>query len=296
VARPFELPFIDSRVRLFFGEVQGDGVEGPGLELDGGVADRRHERGEIAGTEEAGDGCGEIFVGGGIAGEQATDTREDFGEIPAVCVAKKTVGRLSELEDGDGGAGFEDAMNFAEASLVVGEVAEAESGGDGVEGVAGEGEAEGVGFKERDRSDFGGGGLVSRFFFGADEHGMSEIGAQDAGWGVASEREGEVASATAEVEDESVGPIEDGAKAASDACAPESVELHGEDVVEQVVARGDLREHFADFAAGLGFVRGALGSRAGGGSSARNGRKFCIGGHLFFGRGRFVREEFRPVA
>jgi hypothetical protein len=270
-------------------------VEGPGFELDGGIADRRHERGEIARTEEAGDGRGEIFVGGGIAGEQPTDAREDVGEIPAVRVAKKTVGRLGELEDGDGGAGFEDAMNFAEASLVVGEIAKTESGGHGVEGVACEGEAEGVGFEERDSANFGGGGLVSRFFFGADEHGMSEIGAQDAGLGVASEREGEVASATAEVEDESVGPIEDGAKAASDACAPESVQLHGEDVVEQIVARGDLREHFADFAAGLGFARGALGLRAGGGSGTRNGRKFCIGGHLFFGRGRSAGEESRSV-
>ena len=54
-----------------------------------------------------------------------------------------------ELEDGDGAAGFEDAVYFAEAGFVVGEVAEAECRGDQVKGLVGEGEAEGVGLDQR---------------------------------------------------------------------------------------------------------------------------------------------------
>ena len=42
-------------------------------------------------------------------------------------------------------------MDFAEAGFVIGEIAEAEGGGDEIEGAVREGQAEGVGFEERQR-------------------------------------------------------------------------------------------------------------------------------------------------
>ena len=66
-------------------------------------------------------------------------------------------------------------MEFGEAGVVVGEVAEAEGGGDEVEGVGGEGEVEGVGFDGED--------VVAGEFFGAEgEHLVGEVDGEDGGW------------------------------------------------------------------------------------------------------------------
>ena len=129
--------------------MQGDSAERPGAEGGGFVTDGSEESGKFGGAEEAGDGVGKISVGGAVAGEPAADAREDAAEIPAIQIAEDVVGRLGEVQDGDGAAWLEDAMDFAQAGFVVGKIAEAESGGDEVEGFVGEGEAEGVGFGER---------------------------------------------------------------------------------------------------------------------------------------------------
>lgn len=129
--------------------MEGDGAAGPEAEGGGLVADGFDKRGEFSGAEKAGDGVGEIGVGGAVAGEPAADARQNAAEVPAVEIAEEIVGRLGEVEDGERAAGLEDAVNFAQASFVVGEIAEAESGGDEVEGFVGEGETEGVGFDER---------------------------------------------------------------------------------------------------------------------------------------------------
>jgi hypothetical protein len=52
------------------------------------------------------------------------------------------------------------------------------------------------------------------------------------------------------------------------AFAPNAIKLKGKEMVEEVVARGDLREHFADFAGGVRFGLDALRASAlcGGGS------------------------------
>ena len=91
---------------------------------------------------------GEVGVGFAVAGEDGADAGEDLAKIPAVEGAEDAVGGLGEFEDGESAAGFEEAEHFAEAVFVIGEIAEAESGGEEVEGIVGEGEAEGVGFEE----------------------------------------------------------------------------------------------------------------------------------------------------
>ena len=88
------------------GGVEGDGGEGPEVEIYGGVADLLHEGGEFGRTEEAGDGSGEVGVGGGVAGKGRADARQDASEIPAINIATKAVRRLREFEYGDGAAGF----------------------------------------------------------------------------------------------------------------------------------------------------------------------------------------------
>src|ERR1700682_5002327 len=91
---------------------------------------------------------------------------------------------------------------------------------------------------------------------------MGEIGADDAGFSSARESESEVTGSAAEIEDKSIGPIENGMQMSGGAGAPEPVELQGQEMVEQIVARRDLREHFADLFRSVAFGNGALWARS----------------------------------
>jgi len=247
--------------------VEGDGAESPGAEGGKFVTDGSEEGGEFGGAEEAGDRVGEIRVGGAVAGEPAANAREDAAEVPAVEIAEDIVRRLNEVKDGERAAGFEDAMDFAKAGFVVGEIAEAESGCDEVEGCVGEGEAEGVGFGERKSGRRGKAGMAATddaLGAGASEHGVGEIGADDAGGASFAEGESKIAGAAAEVENEGVFASEDGAEEFGGAGAPDAVEIDGKDVVERVVSGRDAGEHCADFLRGIGFGSGAGGTGAGG--------------------------------
>lgn len=94
---------------------------------------------------------------------------------------------------------------------------------------------------------------------------MRKIRADDAGLTGAGEIESEVAGAAAEIEDEGVGSLEDGEEDARRSPAPEAIDLEREEMIEEVVARSDLAEHFADFVRGVGFGVGAFGAGAWGG-------------------------------
>jgi len=59
----------------------------------------------------------------------------------------------------------------------------------------------------------------------ADQHGMGEIHADDASFSGTRESEGEIAGSAAEIEDESVGPIENGLQTAGGAGTPKAIEL-----------------------------------------------------------------------
>ena len=129
------------------GGVEGDDAGGEEVEADVGEAGAGEQVGESLGRGEIEDGAGEVGVGGGVAGDDAADAREDAREVETICGAKKRSARLGELEDGKAAARLEDAKEFGKAAVVVGEVAEAEGGGEEVEGGVGEGKREGVGFK-----------------------------------------------------------------------------------------------------------------------------------------------------
>ena len=162
------------RIALGFGGVVeaggAEGVAGPGGVGEAGVADEL-EHARRAG--EALDGGGEVAVGGGVAGDEAAEPGEDGFEVEVVEGAGEAFG-LVAVEDAELAAGAEDAVDLGEAFFVVGEVAEAEGGGDEVDGVVGEGEMEGVGF---DGDDVVGGEL----FGAAGEHLVGEVDGEDGG-------------------------------------------------------------------------------------------------------------------
>src|SRR5579859_7048197 len=266
------------RLARALGGVEGDGGEGPEAEIYGDVADLLHEGSEFGGKEEARDGFWQVGVGGVVSREETADAGEDFAKIPTIERAEKAGGRFSELENGDGAAGLEDAMNFAEAGFVIGEIAEAEGGGNEVEGAVSERKAESVGleeWKDARRAVRGRAELRSAFFPGANQHGVSKIRAEDAGLPFPREGKREVTGAAAEIEHIGAGALENWSKEARRAVAPEAIGLKREEMIEEVVARGDFCEHFADFAGSVGFGYDAFGARALGGGGVR--RHECEG-------------------
>jgi hypothetical protein len=72
------------------------------------------------------------------------------------------------------------------------------------------------------------------------EHGMGKIGPHDACSAYASESEGEIASATAEIKDHSIAVLEYGPKTARSALAPKTIEVQRQEMIEQVITGGDL--------------------------------------------------------
>ena len=86
-----------------------------------------------------------VAVGGRFAGDETAEPGEDGFEVEVVECAGEAFG-LVGFEDAKLAAGAEDAVEFGEAFFVVGEVAEAEGGGDEVDGGVSDGEVEGVGF------------------------------------------------------------------------------------------------------------------------------------------------------
>jgi len=78
------------------------------------------------------------------------------------------------------------------------------------------------------------------------------------------QRESHVAGAAADVEDARFGPHQNMQKTARRAPPPDAIHVAGEHVIQQVVARRDAVEHFADGAGRTGFVLRAGGPRSGG--------------------------------
>jgi hypothetical protein len=108
----------------------------------------------------------------------------------------------------------------------------------------------------------GGSLAFGAFRAGPHEHGMGKIGADDACRAHASESEGEIAGATAEIKDHSVTVLEYGPKTARNALTPKTIEVKRQEMIEQVVAGRDLCEHLADFFRGVCFGVGTFGLRA----------------------------------
>ena len=154
--------------------------------------------------------------------------------------------------------------NFGEAVCVVGEIAEAEGGGDEIDGGVGEGKVEGVGFDGED--------VVPSVFLGWPRESIWGR-SRRRGWGLALrvwrglclvERDGHVAGSAAEVESDGFGTLEDGAEDAGGAGPPGAVDADGEEVVGAVVGWGDGVEHLLDVGRGGLLGGSACGTGSGG--------------------------------
>jgi hypothetical protein len=91
---------------------------------------------------------------------------------------------------------------------------------------------------------------------------MGKISAHDGCRAYASERQGEIASATTEIKDHSIAALEYGPETARSAIAPKTIEVNRQEMIEQVITGCDLCEHLPDFSRGVPFGVGTFGLRA----------------------------------
>ena len=89
---------------------------------------------------------------------------------------------------------------------------------------------------------------------------MSEIGAKDAGFCFMPEGEGKIAGTAAKIENYGISALKDGAEVPCCASAPEAIQFERQEMVQQIVARRDLREHLADFFGRVRFIDSAFGA------------------------------------
>ena len=95
---------------------------------------------------------------------------------------------------------------------------------------------------------------------------MGKVGTDNASFAGFAESESKIAGSAAEIEDQGFWIGKNWAEPTGNAGAPEAIELQREEMIQRVVAGGDLGEHFADFPRGVGFGVGAFGLRAFGGA------------------------------
>lgn len=142
-------------------------------------------------ARESVDGMSEVGVGVAVASEQSCDPGQDVVEVESVGSEEWGQGE-AEVEDEEVTVWAEHAVHFAECVGPGAHVPEAESNGDGVEGVVGEGELEGV------CDD----GVFEPFLACLFEHGFTEICAGDGCvWEGGLDGESEVTGSCGEVED-----------------------------------------------------------------------------------------------
>src|ERR1019366_1634197 len=106
------------------------------------------------------------------------------------------------------------------------------------------------------------GRIFSGFFFGANEHGVCVITANHFGAPAARQRDGQIACAAAEIEDARFGALKNILKTRDDAAAPNPIHVTGKEMVQEIVARRNTAEHFADARGSLSFSASAFGLRA----------------------------------
>jgi len=237
---------------------RAEGVTGPGRVGESGVAKQFDHAGW---AREAFDGGVEVAVGVAVAGDESAQFGEDGFEVDVVDCAGEAFG-LVALEDAELAAGAEDAEDLGEAFFVVGEVAEAEGGGDEVDGGVGDWKVEGVGLDGKDV-------LACKFFLAEGEHLVGEVDGED--WGgvggvgaVFEQGHRHVAGSAAEVEGDGFGVLKDRTKEACGAGPPGPVDAGGEEMVGAVVGGGDGVEHPLDVGGCSGLISCANGAGSGG--------------------------------
>ena len=88
---------------------------------------------------------------------------------------------------------------------------------------------------------------------------MSEVGAENASFSNAGKGKREIARSAAKIQNQGIAALKDGTKALGCARAPEAIQFERQKMIQQIVARRDLREHFTDLCGSVRLAHSAIG-------------------------------------
>src|SRR6266852_1518165 len=85
------------------------------------------------------------------------------------------------------------------------------------------------------------------------QHCMRKIGPNNVCWTAARQPESKITGATAKIEHSRIAPLQNWAETPRRPRAPHAIQLEGQQMIQEIVARRDFREHFANFARSVCF-------------------------------------------
>src|SRR6266566_4328 len=205
--------------------------------------DARESRGgqplrQCFGLRKCKHGLWQVGIGVSMFRHEPADGGQNSTEIEEVDRAQRREPGRGELEDDETRSGFQDAGHFAKAPVEIGEIAYAKSHQRAVEPRRGKRQRQRVG---RDRDGAG------RFAPALREHRDHEVGADHTAAEAAlpGELGGQVQRAGAEIE-VGAGGLSFPAESRHGGAPPGPIHVEAEQVVQEVVARSDRREHATD--------------------------------------------------
>lgn len=203
------------------------------------------------------DGFVEIAVGEAVAGDQPADTREDLAEVEQIKRAHQCIAGQGEFQDDRLPAALEHPLHLAEGAGNVGNIADAEGDGHGIEPIRRERYLGGV-------TGLQGDGLIQTALLqlGAAEleHLLRHIDTDAAFYPLAvlEDRDQQIAGAGGQVKDMLLVPCREILR---HPVPPAHILPEGQQAVEQVVTVGNPVKHFPYFRAGVGFGVGDVAGR-----------------------------------
>src|SRR5579863_2092488 len=245
------------------GAVQQNASEVPGLELHFPETASLHQRGQVVRRGKSSDGSGKIRIGFAVARDRSADARKNLPKIKSKERGERTGSRLRKFEDSHFATRLQNARELAHPLLIIRQIPKAERRSDQIEGSIGIRKVHRVGGGKHSAA-------LAEQRLGARpiEHGEHEVAACDRGpvcRGVAKnpgasavQRESQIARAAAQIQHARVGTPQNRHEAVGGAAAPDAVERKREEMIQEIVAGRDPREHFLNARGGLALVVHAL--------------------------------------
>jgi len=179
--------------------------------------------------------------------------------VEAVKLRHQRVRRRGEFQNRERAAGFQDAPQLDQPAAIVGEIAESERRGDKIERPTGNGKLQSICFKQ-----FGSRIAFSGFAPRGDQHGMAEVTTQYARrLSARFQRQHQISRAAAHIQNLRTRTGKNMRHSRHCARTPIPVDIHRQQMIQQVVARCDAAKHTAHPGGSLplGFHAGRLGTR-----------------------------------
>lgn len=183
---------------------------------------------------EAFDGAAEVFIGGTLAGDPASDARHDVLQIEEVELPEPGKARDGEIEDEEAATGAEDAAHFLEGERPGGHVSQAKADGEDIKGS----------ILKRQAEPIGGDEAMEAAFLRFTHHGDGKIGSEHFGGGAGGLHGlGKIATAGGEVENALRGELGDAFRGGA---PPKAINAEAEYMVGDDITPCDAGEGLSD--------------------------------------------------